>query len=122
MLAKCRGMVPTGSGILLAGPRRAHGTAYPFLATCPSMRPASAAFLDRLRLAMALGDGPAGSAAAPTGSVAVPPTPELQRISALVELAQRGDSDAFGQLYERYVDTVYRYIYVRVGQVPSPRT
>jgi RNA polymerase sigma-70 factor (ECF subfamily) len=66
---------------------------------------------------MALGDGPAGTAAASTRSVAVPPTPELQRISALVELAQGGDSDAFGQLYERYVDTVYRYIYVRVGQV-----
>ena len=40
---------------------------------------------------------------------------DFERISALVELAQRGDSEAFGMLYERYVDVVYRYVYVRVG-------
>src|SRR6185312_13752829 len=38
---------------------------------------------------------------------------DFVRISALVDLAQRGDSEAFGMLYERYVDVVYRY--VRVG-------
>jgi RNA polymerase sigma-70 factor, ECF subfamily len=40
---------------------------------------------------------------------------DFERVSALVELAQRGDAEAFGMLYERYVDTVYRYVYVRVG-------
>lgn len=40
---------------------------------------------------------------------------DFERISALVELAQRGDAEAFGMLYERYVDVVYRYVYVRVG-------
>ena len=39
----------------------------------------------------------------------------MERVAALVELAQGGDADAFGLLYERYVDLVYRYIYVRVG-------
>jgi RNA polymerase sigma-70 factor, ECF subfamily len=39
----------------------------------------------------------------------------MQRVVALVEFAQGGDADAFGLLYERYVDLVYRYIYVRVG-------
>jgi len=39
----------------------------------------------------------------------------MERVAALVELAQGGDADAFGQLYERYVDLVYRYVYVRVG-------
>jgi RNA polymerase sigma-70 factor (ECF subfamily) len=34
---------------------------------------------------------------------------------ALVELAQDGDGDAFAQLYDNYFDTVYRYIYYRVG-------
>jgi RNA polymerase sigma-70 factor (ECF subfamily) len=34
---------------------------------------------------------------------------------ALVELAQAGDAEAFGRLYDNYVDTVYRYIYYRVG-------
>jgi RNA polymerase sigma-70 factor (ECF subfamily) len=39
----------------------------------------------------------------------------MERVAALVQLAQDGDADAFGLLYERYVDLVYRYIYVRVG-------
>ncbi len=38
------------------------------------------------------------------------------RIAGLVELAQGGDREAFAQLYDTYVDTVFRYLYVRVGQ------
>jgi RNA polymerase sigma-70 factor (ECF subfamily) len=37
------------------------------------------------------------------------------RIVALVELAKKGDSDAFGQLYEQYLGQVYKYVYYRVG-------
>lgn len=37
------------------------------------------------------------------------------RIVALVELAKKGDAEAFGQLYDNYVSTIYRYIYYRVG-------
>jgi len=33
----------------------------------------------------------------------------------LVARAQSGDAEAFGQLYDRYVDLVYRYIYYRVA-------
>jgi RNA polymerase sigma-70 factor (ECF subfamily) len=33
----------------------------------------------------------------------------------LVSLAQAGDGEAFGQLYDRYVDTVYRFIFYRVN-------
>jgi RNA polymerase sigma-70 factor (ECF subfamily) len=33
----------------------------------------------------------------------------------LVRLAQQGDGEAFGQLYDRYVDTVFRFIYFRVN-------
>jgi RNA polymerase sigma-70 factor (ECF subfamily) len=33
----------------------------------------------------------------------------------LVRLAQDGDGEAFGQLYDRYVDTVYRFVFYRVN-------
>lgn len=33
----------------------------------------------------------------------------------LVRAAQGGDTDAFGVLYDRYVDVVYRYVLFRVG-------
>ncbi len=39
---------------------------------------------------------------------------EKQLEDELVKRACTGDSDAFGQLYERLVDRVYRYIYFRV--------
>ncbi|MGY1770567.1 sigma-70 family RNA polymerase sigma factor [Blastococcus sp. SYSU D00813] len=34
---------------------------------------------------------------------------------ALVARAQRGDAEAFGELYDHYVTMVYRYLYHRVG-------
>jgi len=43
------------------------------------------------------------------------PTPVDQRVVALVNLAKTGDSEAFAQLYDAYLDTVYRYVYYRVG-------
>ena len=52
------------------------------------------------------GVGPAG----PTGEDA-----ERERIAALVTLAQQGDAEAFGQVYDRYVGQIYRYLYYRVG-------
>ncbi|MFQ5421301.1 MAG: sigma-70 family RNA polymerase sigma factor [Anaerolineae bacterium] len=36
--------------------------------------------------------------------------------SALIEQAKT-DKDAFGQLYERYVDRIYNYVYYRTGNV-----
>jgi RNA polymerase sigma-70 factor (ECF subfamily) len=33
----------------------------------------------------------------------------------LVHRAQEGDGEAFGQLYDRYVDTVFRFVYFRVN-------
>ncbi|HET8614786.1 MAG TPA: sigma-70 family RNA polymerase sigma factor [Actinomycetales bacterium] len=40
---------------------------------------------------------------------------ELDRVRALVTLAQQGDGEAFATIYESYVDVVYRYVYYRVG-------
>ena len=42
-------------------------------------------------------------------------SPAGNPMMALVERAQDGDGEAFGQLYDHYADTVYRYIYYRVG-------
>ncbi|HKE65966.1 MAG TPA: sigma-70 family RNA polymerase sigma factor [Micromonosporaceae bacterium] len=36
----------------------------------------------------------------------------------LVERAQDGDTEAFGLIYDKYVDTVFRFIYFRVGNRP----
>ena len=43
---------------------------------------------------------------------------EGTRLIALVELARNGDSEAFGQLYDHYHGSVYRFLYYRVGSVP----
>ncbi len=39
------------------------------------------------------------------------------RLIALVELARRGDKEAFGQLYDHYQPSVYRFLYYRVGSM-----
>ncbi|PRY28499.1 ECF subfamily RNA polymerase sigma factor, BldN family [Pseudosporangium ferrugineum] len=48
-----------------------------------------------------------------------PPRPDpgdaAAEVWALVERAQGGDSAAFGLIYDRYVDTVFRFVYFRVG-------
>lgn len=40
---------------------------------------------------------------------------DSRRMMDLVERAQNGEAEAFGCLYDQYSDTVYRYIYYRVG-------
>jgi RNA polymerase sigma-70 factor (ECF subfamily) len=53
----------------------------------------------------------------PTPSPPSEPTGELATVMDIVARAQSGDTDAFGELYDRYVDVVYRYIYYRVSSV-----
>ena len=43
------------------------------------------------------------------------PSDAAAEVWALVERAQAGDAEAFGQIYDRYVDTVFRFVYFRVG-------
>jgi RNA polymerase sigma-70 factor (TIGR02952 family) len=43
---------------------------------------------------------------------------DAEALKALVLRAQDGDAEAFGGLYDHYVDLVYRYVYYRVGSHP----
>jgi RNA polymerase sigma-70 factor, ECF subfamily len=43
------------------------------------------------------------------------PTGELATVMDIVKRAQDGDAQAFGELYDRYVDVVYRYVQYRVS-------
>jgi RNA polymerase sigma-70 factor (ECF subfamily) len=45
-------------------------------------------------------------------------TDPAHEVWMLVERAQGGDTAAFGLIYDRYVDTVFRFIYFRVGNRP----
>ncbi|MEV7420424.1 ECF subfamily RNA polymerase sigma factor, BldN family [Streptomyces sp. NPDC089919] len=70
----------------------------------------------------ALADGGAtvgrrGRSAGTSTSTARRPTADSDsaRMMDLVERAQNGEAEAFGRLYDQYSDTVYRYIYYRVG-------
>jgi RNA polymerase sigma-70 factor (ECF subfamily) len=64
----------------------------------------------------AAADAPVPARGTGAGAAAYGPgTGEGQRMVALVELAQSGDAEAFAQLYDSYIDTVYRYVYYRVG-------
>ncbi len=60
-----------------------------------------------------------------TGQRAAPPSPRVPEqpspddqpgeVWAIVERAQAGDPEAFGELYDQYIDVVFRYVHVRVG-------
>jgi RNA polymerase sigma-70 factor, ECF subfamily len=80
-----------------------------------ALRPAPAD--DFLLLAAVAGDEPDASrpVGGSRGIEAEAHTGVDSRIVALVELAKKGDSDAFGQLYEQYLGQVYKYVYYRVG-------
>lgn len=43
------------------------------------------------------------------------PSDPAREVWKLVERAQNGDTQAFGLIYDRYVGTVFRFIYFRVG-------
>ncbi|MFC4019626.1 ECF subfamily RNA polymerase sigma factor, BldN family [Micromonospora sp. GCM10011542] len=56
------------------------------------------------------------AAATPTGFPSRPdPSDPATEVWTLVERAQAGEAEAFGLIYDRYVDTVFRFVYFRVG-------
>ncbi|MFJ8085190.1 ECF subfamily RNA polymerase sigma factor, BldN family [Streptomyces sp. NPDC096205] len=93
-----RGFVPTAYAV------PAFATAAP-LGPCYALAEGSAAVGRRGRSA--------GAAATPARRPAA--DSDSARMMDLVERAQAGEAEAFGRLYDQYSDTVYRYIYYRVG-------
>ena len=60
--------------------------------------------------------GTGGGNEPPTGYPSRPdPSDAASAVWTLVEQAQAGSSEAFGKLYDRYFDTVFRFVYFRVG-------
>ncbi len=98
---------PDLAGTLPAtGPRRAdRATEPPWLLTETSQRPGATA-------------PRTGHDDADLATSSADDEEEGTRLIALVELARGGDSEAFGQLYDHYQGSVYRFLYYRVGSVP----
>ena len=59
--------------------------------------------------------GPPAESEPPKYPARPDPSDAAAEVWALVERAQAGDSEAFGLIYDRYVDTVFRFVYFRVG-------
>ncbi|MDT0402631.1 MULTISPECIES: ECF subfamily RNA polymerase sigma factor, BldN family [Streptomyces] len=129
-LAKLRATVATARDLLRGIAPAAHTV--PAFATAPAAGPCyaladgSAAFGGRGRHAThpttpaaARGAAVRGTAARTTSGTPAARRPAADSDSArmmdLVERAQAGEAEAFGRLYDQYSDTVYRFIYYRVG-------
>jgi RNA polymerase sigma-70 factor, ECF subfamily len=65
------------------------------------------------------GGGSGGPDGGPEEAPKFPSRPEpgdpANEVWSLVERAQNGETAAFGLIYDRYMDTVFRFIYFRVG-------
>ncbi|GIM92373.1 hypothetical protein Ato02nite_041660 [Paractinoplanes toevensis] len=59
--------------------------------------------------------GPPSESEPPKYPARPDPGDAAAEVWALVERAQAGESEAFGLIYDRYVDTVFRFVYFRVG-------
>ncbi|MEK8172021.1 ECF subfamily RNA polymerase sigma factor, BldN family [Streptomyces sp. M19] len=99
VIDRLRGFVPTAYAV-------------PAFATPVPVSPASRCY--------ALADGSAAVGRRTRGSTSTTARrpsadSDSRRMMDLVERAQAGEADAFGRLYDHYADTVYRYIYYRVG-------
>jgi RNA polymerase sigma-70 factor (ECF subfamily) len=59
--------------------------------------------------------GPPAESEPPKYPARPDPGDAAAEVWALVERAQAGEAEAFGLIYDRYVDTVFRFVYFRVG-------
>ncbi|MGH3496586.1 MAG: sigma-70 family RNA polymerase sigma factor [Nocardioidaceae bacterium] len=73
-----------------------------------------------LSLALSTSRGTTSPAQPGSGGSPQPKNPDdavSDRVAALVDLARDGDVEAFGQLYDHYSTSIYRYCYYRVSSV-----
>lgn len=116
-----RGLVPAAYAVpAFATPALAGGgPAAPCYALADGIEsgPARTAVADGRRAGDARTVARRGTRAAGASTTARRPTADSDsaRMMDLVERAQAGEAEAFGRLYDQYSDTVYRYIYYRVG-------
>ncbi|WP_069814363.1 ECF subfamily RNA polymerase sigma factor, BldN family [Streptomyces sp. TP-A0874] len=105
-----RGLVPSAYAV----PALAVPTTVPTPAgSAYALAESAAAVTRRSRAA-----GPSASTSSAARSSATrraPADSDSRRMMDLVERAQSGEAEAFGCLYDQYADTVYRYVYYRVG-------
>ena len=91
----------------------------PGLPPRPSPKPRPSPSAARTATPPAQGGGTTTATAVATGGADAYDEPELlspdPTVADLVARSQAGEPEAFGLLYDRYVDLVYRYIYYRVG-------
>ena len=59
--------------------------------------------------------GPPAESEPPKYPARPAPSDAAAAVWGLVERAQAGETEAFGLIYDRYVDTVFRFVYFRVG-------
>ncbi|GHF56175.1 hypothetical protein GCM10010218_41880 [Streptomyces mashuensis] len=111
VLDRLRGFVPTAYAVpafATLAPAAVGGPAGPCYALAESSA-ASAAVGRRTRRGSGTGAGTSTTTRRPSADS------DSARMLDLVERAQAGEAEAFGRLYDQYADTVYRYIYYRVG-------
>lgn len=96
-------------------PRPALAAIAPVAPVPVGLAPGSLRRLTEAVLAMTATSTPTGRPGGSRGRPDESDPEHAARVAALVRLAQAGDVDAFGQVYELYVDLVYRYVYARVG-------
>ncbi|MEV4439989.1 ECF subfamily RNA polymerase sigma factor, BldN family [Streptomyces sp. NPDC049577] len=112
VLDRLRGFVPTAYAVpafATLTPAVGGGPAGP----CYALAEGSAAVGRRAR--RGTGAAPRAAGGAPTTTRRPSADSDSARMLDLVERAQAGEAEAFGRLYDQYADTVYRYIYYRVG-------